>query len=180
MKSQSEKAEKPYRDNYTLLRSRIFKAIEEMKVINKGVFEPQKDKHYHQIGLIPIEFDISGREMWLRKIQHIKSYMVGSSNYTTDYIEHWNLIFQVNTGIGEGKCSKASEDYLVILEIEIATWCRPKDMVAREVYEGLKDYPIIEWNELLDAFEQRDFYRDPDEYNILPSSAPPSPSDENK
>ena len=32
-------------------------------------------------------------------------------------------------------------------------------MIRKEFLEGLEHYPIIYMNELLDAFEQRDFYR---------------------
>ena len=130
-----------------------------MEVINKGVFEPIWDDNYHIVGLTPIEFDINNRELWLSYIQHINSHWIGSSNYTTDFIENWNLIFRVNSGKGEGKSYKNTEGYFMVLQIQIATWCRPKNMIKEDVLKALNRYPIIYMSELLDAFEQRDFYR---------------------
>jgi len=130
-----------------------------MTITNRGVFKPVYDEHYKLIGLIPADFDIAGRELWLAYIQHINSHMVGSSNYTTDYQENYNLIFRVNSGKGEGKSYRASEEYFLVLQIEIYTWYRPKEMIRKEFLEGLEHYSIIYMNELLDAFEQRNFYR---------------------
>lgn len=130
-----------------------------MTVTNRGVFKPVYNEHYKLIGLIPDNFDITDRELWLAYIQHIDSHMVGSSNYTTDFYENYNLIFRVNSGKGKGKSYGASEDYFIVLQIEIYTWCRPKEMIRKEILEGLEHYPIIYMGELLDAFEQRDFYR---------------------
>ena len=137
-----------------------------MKVINKGIFKPIRDDKYRIIKFAPIDFDISDRQVWLEYIQHINSRMIGSSNYTTDYEENWNLIFRVNSGKGDGKSYKATEDYWMVLEIQIYTWCRPEDMIRKEVIEGLKQYPIIYLNELLDAFKQRDFYRNSELINL--------------
>ena len=130
-----------------------------MTITNRGVFKPVYDEHYKLLGLTPADFDIADRELWLAYIQLINSHMVGNSNYTTDYQENYNLIFRVNSGKGEGKSHRASENYFLVLQIEIYTWCRPKEMIRTEILEGLEHYPIIYMNELLDAFEQRDFYR---------------------
>ena len=130
-----------------------------MTVTNRGVFKPVYDEHYKLLGLVPADFDITDRELWLAYIQHIDSHMVGSSNYTTDYQENYNLIFKVNSGKGEGKSYRASEQYFVVLRIEIYTWCRPKERIREELLECLAHYPIIFMEELLSAFEQRDFYR---------------------
>ena len=130
-----------------------------MKVINKGVFKPIYNDKYYIVGLHPVDFDISYRELWLTKIQHISSHMVGSGNYSTDYKENWNLIFKVNSGIGEGKAYKSSEDYFVVLEIEIYTWYRSKEDVAIEINDGLKSFPIINKEEVINAFAQRNYYR---------------------
>lgn len=130
-----------------------------MNTINRGVFKPVYDEHYKLIGLIPDNFDIKDRELWLAYIQHIDSYSVGNSNYTADFRENYNLIFKVNIGKGKDKSYSASEEYFVVLQIEIYTWCRPKEIIRKEILEGLEYYPIIYMNELLDAFKQRDFYR---------------------
>lgn len=137
-----------------------------MKVINKGIFKPIRDNQYRIIKLSPVDFDISDRQVWLEYIQHIDSHMVGSSNYTTDYEENWNLIFRVNSGNGDGKSYRAIEDYLMVLEIQIYTWYRSEDRIREEVIEGLKQYPIIYLNELLDAFKQRGFYRNSELINL--------------
>ena len=137
-----------------------------MKVINKGIFTPIRDDKDRIIKFAPIDFDISDRQVWLEYIQHINSHMIGSSNYTTDYEENWNLIFRVNSGKGDGKSYKATENYWMVLEIQIYTWYRPEDMIRKEVIEGLKQYPIIYLNELLDAFKQRDFYRNSELINL--------------
>lgn len=130
-----------------------------MNITNRGVFKPIYDKNYKLVGLTPDKFDTSGRELWLAYIQHVDSHSVGNSNYTADYQENYNLIFKVNIGKGRDKSYRASEDYFVVLQIEIYTWCRPKEKIRKEILEGLEHYPIIYMNELLDAFEQRDFYR---------------------
>lgn len=137
-----------------------------MKVINKGIFKPIRDDMYRIIRLSPVDFDISDRQVWLEYIQHIDSHMVGSSNYTTDYEENWYLIFRVNSGNGDGKSYRATENYLMVLEIQIYTWYRPEDRIREEVIEGLKQYPIIYLNELLGAFKQRGFYRNSELINL--------------
>lgn len=130
-----------------------------MKVIDKGIFKPIYDDNGRIVRLESTMFDTTDREIWLEKIQHLDSHMVGSSNYTTDYKECYALIFRVNSKKGDGMAYNAVEDYLRVLEIEIYTWCRPKEMVRKEVLEGLDVYPIIYLSEALDAFMQRDFYR---------------------
>lgn len=130
-----------------------------MKITNRGVFKPVYAEHYNLIGLTPVDFDIADRELWLAHIQHLDSHMIGSGNYSTDYVERYNLIFRVNSGKGEGKSQMGHEDYFMVLQIEIGTWYRPKEHVRKEVFEGLEHYPIIFMNELLDAFEQRNYYR---------------------
>lgn len=130
-----------------------------MTVTNRGVFKPVYDEHYNLIGLLPADFDITDRELWIAYIQHIDSHSTGSSNYTSDYEENYNLIFRVNCGKGEDRSYRASEDYFVVLQIQIYTWYRPKEMIREEILEGLEHYPIIYMEELLDAFKQRNFYR---------------------
>lgn len=134
-----------------------------MKVTDKGVFSRKSDPISgisSVTSLHPVsDVNLEDRELWLAYIQHVKSQMVGSSNYTTDYQEVYNLIFHVNAGKGSGRSYKANEDYFKVIRIEIYTWCRPKETIRKEVYEGLKDFPIIYMGEVLDAFEQRDYYR---------------------
>lgn len=134
-----------------------------MKVTDKGVFSRKysPDSEMPPIAsLHPVSgVNIEDRELWLAYIQHVKSRMVGSSNYTTDYQEVYNLIFHVNAGKGSGKSYKGNEDYFKVIRIEIYTWYRPKETIRKEVYEGLKDFPIIYMEEVLDAFEQRNYYR---------------------
>lgn len=138
-----------------------------MKVKNKGVFEFQSEDYHN---LIPIDFNILGRELWLDKIQYIDTNFVGCSDFSYDATERWYIIFHVNCGIGEGKCFKGGEDYMMVLEIEVDTWCRPDDMVAKEVCEGLKHYPIIKLEELFEAFKQRRFFKNLDKYCIVSSN----------
>lgn len=137
-----------------------------MTIVNRGAFKPVYDAHYKLISLTPIDFDMQDRELFLSYIQHIDSHMVGSSNYTTDYEENYNLIFRINSGKGEDKSYKASEDYFLVLQVKIYTWCRPKDHIRKEILEGLEFFPIISIEEVLDAFEQRNYYRNSEKITI--------------
>lgn len=125
-----------------------------MIVTDLGVFRV-KDRDNNLI--LDNSFSLQDREIWLAGIQYVKDYKVGDSNYFSDWIENYNIILYINSGKGTGK-SHGFPTYYYILNIEIATWCRPDSVIRKELKEGLSKYPIIDLDTLLDAFSFRDYY----------------------
>ena len=133
-----------------------------MKVKELGVFRV-KDRDNNLI--LNNSFSLQNRDLWLAGIQYIKDYKVGDNNYFSDWIENYNIIFYINSGKGTGK-THGFPTYCYILNIEIATWCRPDSVIREELKEGLSKYPIIDLDALLDAFSFRDYYVETDKIKI--------------
>lgn len=130
------------------------------KIVELGSFAKEDNK------LTPVNFDYTGRQLWLYKIQCIDYKEVGSSNYSYDQIGKYNLIFYINSG-DNARSYKMSEEYYYILQLEIGEWYRPESLLRQEIIEILSSYPILNIIDVVDAFKQRDYYRDTSKIEIL-------------
>jgi hypothetical protein len=130
------------------------------KIVELGSFAEEDNK------FTPVNFDYTGRQLWLYKIQCIDYKEVGSSNYTYDQIGKYNLIFHINSG-DNNRSYKISEEYYCILQLEIAEWYRPEDLLKLEITESLLPFPILNINDVTDAFKQRHYYSDTNEIEII-------------
>ena len=123
---------------------------------NLGIFQPVYD--YDQESFIKINKNIRDRDIWLRSIKYITTKEKGYDDYTYDTLEIYRLYFQVNTGKGNGRQFNVSEDWTLVLQITINTYYRQDKDIAKEIVESLKDYPIIDKDEVYGAFLYRRFY----------------------
>lgn len=127
---------------------------------NLGIFQPVYD--CDQESFIKINKNIRDRDIWLRSIKYITTKEKGYDDYTYDTLEIYRLYFQVNTGKSNGRQFNVSEDWTLVLQITINTYYRQDKDIAREIVESLKDYPIIDKDEVYGAFLYRRFYMSPD------------------
>ena len=97
-----------------------------------GVFKINPKEHK----LIPTDFDLNGRQLWLCQIQCCDYYEIGSSNYSYDQIGKYNLVFYINAG-DYRLSQKGGEEYVFVLQIEIAEWYRPEADIAKKLREIL-------------------------------------------
>ena len=119
-----------------------------------GVFKINPKEHK----LIPTDFDWNGRQLWLCQIQCCDYYEIGSSNYSYDQIGKYNLVFYINAG-DYRLSQKGGEEYVFVLQIEIAEWYRPEADIAKKLREILSKYPILNLEMgVLSAFRQRRYY----------------------
>lgn len=129
-----------------------------MKVKELGTFQEEEITGFNSIVLSPVAFDWSGRKLWLDRIQQLVYKEIGSSDHSYDQIGVYNFIFCINSG-NNAKSYNPSEPHHFILQIEISEWYQPEDMLAKEIKDRLKEYPILYIQEVLDAFRQRHYYR---------------------
>lgn len=127
---------------------------------NLGIYQPVYERD--QESFIKINKNIRDRDIWLRSIKYITTKEEGYDNYTYDTLEIYRLYFQVNTGKGNGRQFNVSEDWTLVLQITINTYYRQDKDIAREIIEGLENYPIIDRDEVYGAFLYRRFYMPPD------------------
>lgn len=126
-----------------------------------GVF---KDDYDTQV-FSPINFNWSGRQLWLKMIQCCDYKSIGSSNYSYDQIGTYNFIFNINAG-DNNHSLKGGEYYVFIIQIEINEWYKDEMTLANELYKELNNYPLVDIYEVLNAFKQRRYYRDSSKYII--------------
>lgn len=127
---------------------------------NLGIFQPVYERD--QESFIKVNKNIRDRDIWLRSIKYITTKEKGYDDYTYDTLEIYRLYFQINTGKGNGRQFNVSEDWTLVLQITINTYYRQDKDIAREIVESLKDYPIIDKDEVYGAFLYRRFYMPPD------------------
>lgn len=127
---------------------------------NLGIFQPVYERD--QESFIKINKNIKDRDIWLRSIKYITTKEKGYDDYTYDTLEIYRLYFQVNTGKGNGRRFNVSEDWTLVLQITINAYLRQDKDIAREIVESLKDYSIIDKDEVYGAFLYRRFYMPPD------------------
>lgn len=127
---------------------------------NLGIFQPVYERD--QESFIKINKNIRDRDIWLRSIKYITTKEEGYDDYTYDTLEIYRLYFQVNTGKGNGRRFNVSEDWTLVLQITINAYLRQDKDIAREIVESLKDYSIIDKDEVYGAFLYRRFYMPPD------------------
>lgn len=127
---------------------------------NLGIFQPVYERD--QESFIKINKNIKDRDIWLRSIKYITTKEEGYDDYTYDTLEIYRLYFQVNTGKGNGRRFNVSEDWTLVLQITINAYLRQDKDIAREIVESLKDYSIIDKDEVYGAFLYRRFYMPPD------------------
>lgn len=132
-----------------------------IKVKELGVF---KDDYDTQV-FAPINFDWTGRQLWLKMIQCWDYKEIGSSNYSYDQIGTYNFIFNINAG-DNNHSLKGGQYYVFIIQIEISEWYKDEITLANELYKELNNYPILDIYEVLNAFKQRKYYRDSYKYII--------------
>lgn len=132
-----------------------------VKIKELGVF---KDNYKENI-YTPIDFDWSGRQLWLNSIQCCDYKEIGSSNYSYDQIGTYNFIFNINAG-DNNHSLKGGEYYVFIIQIEITEWYRDEHNIANDILNALNTYPIIDIMEVLAAFKQRKYYRLGNKYCI--------------
>lgn len=130
-----------------------------IKVKNLGIYKP---KQYGEFNYEPIDFDIAGRWLWLDKIQPVNYKEVGSSNYTYDQIGTYNLLFHITPEGRKDKSYNLMEECYCLLQVEAYEWCRPGEMIAKDLLDALGDYPILCVQEVVEAFKQRYYYMDND------------------
>lgn len=126
-----------------------------------GVF---KDDYETQV-FAPINFDWNGRQLWLKMIQCCDYKEIGSSNYSYDQIGTYNFVFNINAG-DNNHSLKGRECYVFIIQIEISEWYKDEMTLASELYKELKKYPLVDIYEVLNAFKQRQYYRNSCKYII--------------
>lgn len=126
-----------------------------------GVF---KDDYDAQV-FAPINFNCSGRQLWLKMIQCCDYKEIGSSNYSYDQIGTYNFIFNINAG-DNNHSLRGGEYYVFIIQIEINEWYKDEMTLANELYKELNNYPLVDIYEVLNAFKQRRYYRDSSKYII--------------
>lgn len=133
-----------------------------IKVKELGVF---KDDYDTQI-FAPINFNWSGRQLWLKMIQCCDYKEIGSSNYSYDQIGTYNFVFNINAG-DNNHSQKGGEYYVFIIQVEINEWYRDEHSIANDILNALNTYPIIDIMEVLAAFKQRKYYRLGNKYCII-------------
>lgn len=131
-----------------------------IKIDNLGIYQLVYERD--QESFIKVNENIRDRDMWLRSIKYITTKEKGYDDYTYDTLEIYRLYFQVNTGKGNGRQFNVSEDWTLVLQITINTYYKQDKDIAREIVESLKDYPIIDKDEVYGAFLYRRFYMPPD------------------
>lgn len=124
-----------------------------IKIEELGVFNGHDYETY-----TPIEFDWSGRQLFLKKIKCLEYIEIGSSNYSYDQIGNYHLIFQINAGDGNHSI-KGGEDYYFIIRLEVSEWYRDENDISNDLMSILSKYPIIDDIEVINAFRQRKYYR---------------------
>ena len=120
-----------------------------MKTKNLGIYKNNKD------GWKKTTIDISGRDIWLVNIQHAKAR------------NSWDLIFRVNCGKGEGKAFRCDENYIMVINVRPDT--NNNDSTFKELCKTLKEYPILNFDELALEFKQRGYFEDAGYINIKAS-----------
>lgn len=131
------------------------------KIKELGVFED----NYKENKFTPIDFDWSGRQLWLKMIQCCSYKEIGNSNYSYDQVGTYNFIFNINAG-DNNYSQKGGEYYVFVVQIEISEWYRDETYIANELYDILSKYPIIYIEEVLAAFKQRKYYRNNHIYTL--------------
>lgn len=127
---------------------------------NLGIYQPIY-KH-DQESFIKVNKNIKDRDIWLCSIKYVTTKEKGYDDFTYDIFETYRVYFQVNTGKGEGRQFNVSEDWTLVLQITINVYYKSDKDIAKEILEGLKDYPIIDKDEVYGAFLYRRFYMPPD------------------
>ena len=126
-----------------------------IKINNLGIYQSVYERD--QESYIKINKNIKDKDIWLRSIKYICTKEQGcEDDYDTEEI--YRLYFQVNTGKGNGRQFNVSEDWTLVLQITINTYYKQDKDIAREIVESLKDYPIIDKDEVYGAFLYRRFY----------------------
>ena len=129
-----------------------------MEIENLGIYKLSYDIKNKTHSSSKIDVDISDRDIWLESIEFVSKKEIGSSNYSYDILETYRLYFQVNSGKGAGTQYNASEDWTLVLQVTIPTWYRIDKDISKKLLDGLKDYSIINRNEVYNAFLYRRFY----------------------
>ncbi len=117
-----------------------------MEIENLGIYK----RSYRTTSKVDV--DISDRDIWLESIEFVSEEEIWGDIYET-----YRLYFDVNTGKGAGKIS-IDEDWTLVLQVRISTYYRSDEDIAKELVDSLKDYHIIDRDEVKRAFEQRRFY----------------------
>lgn len=117
-----------------------------MEIENLGIYQ----RNYRTTPKVDV--DISDRDIWLSSIEY-----VSEKEMWGDIYETYRLYFQVNSGKGAGK-QFFGDDWTLVLQVTMPTYYRLDEDVAKELVDSLKDYPIIDRNEVYNAFLYRRFY----------------------
>ena len=127
-----------------------------IKIDNLGIYQPVYERD--QESYIKINKNIKDRDIWLHSIKYICTSEKGYDDFTYDIFETYRVYFQVNTGRGNGKQFNVSEEWTLVLQIAINVYYKSDKNIAKEILEGLKNYPIIDKDEVYGAFLYRRFY----------------------